>query len=47
VGVTRLQRWLLIGIAVVLAAFVTGLVRGMTGTVPVEFESSGTSVLQP
>ena len=35
---TRWQRWLLIGAVVVLAAFVTGLVRGLTDTVPAGFQ---------
>lgn len=37
--VTRLQRWLLIGALVVLAAFVTGLVRGLTDTVPADLQA--------
>lgn len=33
---TRMQRWLLIGVAVALAAFLSGYVRGLTDTVPIE-----------
>lgn len=33
---TRMQRWLLIGLAVALAAFLSGVIRGLTDTVPFE-----------
>ena len=32
----RTRLWVVIGVAVVLAAFVSGLLRGMTGTSPFE-----------
>lgn len=37
---SRIQLWLLIAVAVVAAAFVTGLVQGLTDTVPVDLRPS-------
>lgn len=39
---SRGRLWLLIAVAVVAAAFISGLVRGLTDTVPVQFEGTST-----
>lgn len=39
---SRAQRWLLIGLAVALAAFLSGVMRGLTDTVPFDVAPSAT-----
>lgn len=39
---SRMQLWLLVAVAVVLAAFVSGVVRGVTDTAPFEVAPSVT-----
>lgn len=40
---SRMQRWLLIGLAVALAAFLSGVIRGMTDTAPFDVAPPTTS----
>jgi hypothetical protein len=44
---SRVQLWLLIALAVVTAAFVTGLFQGLTDTVPVDLRPSSSPSAQP